>query len=374
MRQWIVAALTGIALGCLLAPLHPALAQGQSYGGTIGSPIAPATMNRPWVTVLFIQGVRIQATVDNLAARMANETLAQASQRKGQALVTAVNNQIAAAIANGTLPANQAMATLAAAPATIQAADRFGNLLYLDRFGRPTPVNTGVPYIINNNLAGYGVVSVPNVTQLGDDPKKPPKNPRDRAQDPTGEIAAGNFKPVINNGGGTGVQGAMLGTGATQGAATGRDATGAASSVSFGVFDAQGQDAACAPTLPPASRCPGDFIATINPVSGENDGQVLGDLASLFNSLFSVDGLTASYDPLTDALFLDQALTPFEMLFTQNTDPGLELDAFLGVPEPATILVLGGGLIMLIAVRGKMPARAAGRPVSSRTAGWRGGS
>ena len=99
------------------------------------------------------------------------------------------------------------------------------------------------------------------------------------------------------------------------------------------------------------SSCPGDFIATVNPVAGENDGQVLGDLASLFNSLFGVDGLTASYDALTDTLFLDQALTPFEMLFTQNTDPGLELDAFLSVPEPATMLVLGGGLVLLIAVR-----------------------
>jgi hypothetical protein len=354
MRQWIVATLAGIALGSLPAPVHPALAQGQPYGGTIGYPIAPATMTKPWVTALFVQGVRIQATVDNLAAKMANETPAQASQRKGQALVTAINTQITAAIANGTLPANAGMATLVAAPATLQAADRFGNLYYLDRFGRPTLVNTGVPYIINNNLSGYGVVSVPNVTQLGDDPKKPPKNPKDRAQDPTGEIGTGNFKPVINNGGGTGVRGPTLGTGATQGAAAGTDATGAASSVSFGVFDAQGQDAACAPTLPPVPSCPGDFIATIDPVAGQNDGQVLGDLASLFNSLFGVDGLTATYDPLTDALFLDQALTPFEMLFTQNTDPGLELTAFLSVPEPATFLVLGGGLIMLIVVRSKM--------------------
>jgi hypothetical protein len=46
--------------------------------------------------------------------------------------------------------------------------------------------------------------------------------------------------------------------------------------------------------------------------------------------------------------FHEQRVVPFETLFTQNTDPGLELDAFLApVPEPPTILMLGVGLASL---------------------------
>ena len=105
--------------------------------------------------------------------------------------------------------------------------------------------------------------------------------------------------------------------------------------------------------LPPTSPCPGDFIATVFPTAGETDAEVLDDLSTLFNSLFSSDGLNATFDPFTDSLFLDQQLTPFESLFTQNTDPGLELDPFLSsVPQPSTLLLLGMGLAGLAGVRG----------------------
>jgi hypothetical protein len=63
-------------------------------------------------------------------------------------------------------------------------------------------------------------------------------------------------------------------------------AVGRGSSVSFGRFDDQGQDATCAPALPPTSPCPGDFIATVFPTVGETDTQVLNGLATLFNNLF----------------------------------------------------------------------------------------
>lgn len=358
-RLTIASLLAGILL-CFLALESGARAQGQPYSGTMGAPIAPATKAKPWVTVLYIQGVRIQATVDNLAARMANETLAQASQRKAQALVGALNTQITAAIAAGTLPANTAMATLGTAPATVQAVDRFGNLLFLDAFGRPTQVNTGVPFMIANNMAGFGVVSVQNMTQLGDDPKNPPKNPKDRAQDPTGEIAVGNFRPVPMNGNS---RGALDGTGAGSGVAMGKDVNGAPSAISFGVFALQGQDAACAPAMPPTTSCPGDFIATINPTPGEDDEQVLSALAAQFDGLFSTDGLTATYDPATDSLALDQALTPFESLFAQNTDPGLDLDSFLAVvPEPASFALLGASLVTLAVCRRRF--RAAVKPLA----------
>ena len=89
------------------------------------------------------------------------------------------------------------------------------------------------------------------------------------------------------------------------------------------------------------------------PTAGETDAEVLDDLSTLFNSLFSSDGLNATFDPFTDSLFLDQQLTPFESLFTQNTDPGLELDPFLSsVPQPSTLLLLGMGLAGLAGVRG----------------------
>jgi hypothetical protein len=130
------------------------------------------------------------------------------------------------------------------------------------------------------------------------------------------------------------------------------DLSGAPSSVSFGLFNDQGQDATCTPALPPTS-CPGDLIATVFPTAGEMAAQVLDDLSMLFNSLFSSDVLTATFDPFTNSLFLDQQLTPFESLFTQNTDPGLELDPFLSpVSQPSTLLLLGMGLAGLAGVRG----------------------
>jgi hypothetical protein len=46
--------------------------------------------------------------------------------------------------------------------------------------------------------------------------------------------------------------------------------------------------------------------------------------------------------------FHEQRVVPFETLFTQNIDPGLELDAILApVPKPPTILMPGVGLASL---------------------------
>ena len=98
----------------------------------------------------------------------------------------------------------------------------------------------------------------------------------------------------------------MTHSGTSSGMAVGTDLSGAPSSVSFGLFDDQGQDATCAPALPSTSLCPGDFIATVFPTPGETDAQVLGDLANLFDSLFSSDGLTATFDTFNNSVFLDQ--------------------------------------------------------------------
>jgi len=56
-------------------------------------------------------------------------------------------------------------------------------------------------------------------------------------------------------------------------------------------------------------------IATISPGIGETDAQILGDLALQFNSLFGPEGHTASYDPVTDTLQLDQPLNSDQTFF-----------------------------------------------------------
>lgn len=356
-RRTIAAAIAATCLLCAL-PLAQAQAQGDTIVYTQGVPIRPATMDKPYVAVLRIGGLKIEARITDLPAIMPArpamggqparpaETQAQASMRKANAIVDAINTAIRAEIAAGRLPANTPLASVAAQPATLQAKDAFGRPLYRDAFGRPTIVNTGNPLTIANNQAGFGIVTVPGVTEI--------LGPKDGARDPTGEPngVAQRIPGAGTGGGGSSGSGGMGGTGSRSGLSSGSDGIGGSSTVSFGVLQELGLDASCAPTLPPASACPGAFIATLTPGAGRTDEEVLSDLAFLFNSLFGADGLHASYDPLTDLLSLDTALAPFEALFTQNTDTGLELGpVYLLVPEPAAMALFGAGLLALGAVR-----------------------
>ena len=87
------------------------------------------------------------------------------------------------------------------------------------------------------------------------------------------------------------------------------------------------------------------FIDAVFPTSGENDGQVLTALASLFNSDFAGDGYTATYNPLTDTLMLDQAIPGTDLMWFADTDTGLNL---LGdnppTPLPAALPLFATGL------------------------------
>jgi len=102
-------------LGVLSAGV-PAWGQGGTLTATLGPPLMPATPAKPLVDVLYINGVRIQAVVTNLAAIMARETPQAAAVRKATAEVAAINAAINAAITAGTLPMGTALATMTIHP------------------------------------------------------------------------------------------------------------------------------------------------------------------------------------------------------------------------------------------------------------------
>ncbi len=324
------------ALVLLSSADHLALAQGGTLEATAGPPkykVGPPP-SPAFVYVVFVNGVKITATITNLDAKKASETNAQASQRKAKAIIAALNASINTAITDGKLPVGTPLATLGTQPNMVPNVDGKGN---------PLPG----PAMVPNAYAGYGMIILDGVTQVGGE--------KDGFRDPSGEpkgIAI--IKP------GRGSAGAMGGAGATSGLAAGIDPFGAPTVVSFGLFAPGGLNAGCTSDLPPVSPCPGDFIASVFPTAGEDDEDVLSALASAFNSLYASDGFTATYDPLTDLLFLDQPLTELETLFVQNTDPGLDLvEQVRLIPAPASIVLVGIGLFAL-AIPGRLKKEAHG--------------
>jgi len=130
------------------------------------------------------------------------------------------------------------------------------------------------------------------------------------------------------------------GLGATAGLTTGTDASGDPSFIGFGFMDETGST-------------PVDYIVDFDPTAGMDDEQVLTELEDMFNDDYSADGYTASYDPLTDTLSIDQPLAPVDYTWSSDSDPGIYLEDSMNTfptPEPGSLLLLGTGLAAMAAL------------------------
>jgi hypothetical protein len=90
-----------------------------------------------------------------------------------------------------------------------------------------------------------------------------------------------------------------------------------------------------------------------------DDEQVLTDLEELFNADFGADGYTATYDPLTDTLSVDQALPSVDFTWSADSDTGLFVEDSMNTypaTEPGSPLLLGTGLACLAAIVRRRPA------------------
>jgi hypothetical protein len=331
-----------VALTLLVIP-HPAWAAPPppkvgSATYTLAPPKADATTDKPIILSLTApdpanpgQTITKQIQVPFLgpppqptlaAFDPTKETAAQASQRKRDAIAAAVNAYIAA----GLLPAGVTVTTdtgpswqWTPTPSRFDPQGRFCCWVFVPKGG----------------ANGYGTITIGGLTGR-------PKT----VKDPTKEYGTGaNWTP------GNGPLPAkpsytpsMSGSGSSMGSSTGVDPTGAQSVVAFG-FYVPDSLTNCTPVLP--TDCPGVDIATISPVIGETDAQILGDLALQFNSLFGPEGHTATYNLLTDTLRLDQPLNSDQTFFWANADTGLDFSTELApVPEPSMgVLVAITGLI-----------------------------
>jgi len=125
-------------------------------------------------------------------------------------------------------------------------------------------------------------------------------------------------------------QGGYGGSGATT-VATGLDLNGRQSVVEFGFIDYSG------PT-------PVNYVEGIGPASGQTD--VLGTLVDFFNLDYAAAGFTASYDPSTDMLKINQPLSATDMLFEGDSDTGTELAGQMTLlPEPSTFALFVAGTV-----------------------------
>jgi hypothetical protein len=275
----------------------------------IFSPLGAATPAMPMIWNIPIQdpanaakSLEVAIPVSNIAVfNPATETVVQASARKADSVKMAID----AAVTAGTLPNNVTATVKQAMVPTVV------------RGPGGVPVRVMVPGLSWIQIAGVSkAVSVGTLKQ----------------PDPTKE-AGGGANWQANPGGQTpSTRPSMSGSGSSSGLSSGLDPSGNQSLVGFGFWD-------------PTMSNPTLFIDAVFPTSGENDGQVLGDLASLFNSDFASNGFTATYDPLTDTLTLDQAIPGTNFMWFADTDTGLN---FIGdnppTPLPAALPLFATGL------------------------------
>jgi hypothetical protein len=284
--------------------------------GGAATPAAPMIWNIPIQDPANTAKVlTVPIPVSNIAAfpTPATETPVQASARKAAAVKAAID----AAVMAGTLP-NNVTATVKAAMV-------------------PTFVRGVGPVMV----PGYSWIQITGVTRsVSVGTLKQP--------DPTKE-AGGGGNWIANPGGQTpSTRPSMNGSGSSSGMSSGLDPSGNQSMVGFGFWD-------------PTVSNPTLFIDAVFPTSGENDGQVLSSLASQFNSDFASDGYTATYNPLTDTLMLDQAIPGTDLMWFANTDTGLNL---LGdnpptpLPTALPLFATGLGALGLLGWRRKRKAQA----------------
>ena len=275
----------------------------------ISPPLGAATPAAPMIWNIPIQdpanmakALVVPIPVSNIPVfNPVTETAVAASARKADAVKTAID----AAVAAGTLPVNVTTTVKQAMVPTIV------------RGAGGVPIRVMVP--------GYSWVQITGVTRAVSvgNLKQP---------DPTKE-AGGGANWQANPGAQTpSTRPSMNGSGSSSGLSSGLDPSGNQSMVGFGFWD-------------PTVLNPTLFIDGVFPTSGENDGQVLTALASLFNSDFASAGFTATYNPLTDTLMLDQAIPGTDLMWFADTDTGLNL---LGdnppTPLPAALPLFATGL------------------------------
>jgi hypothetical protein len=158
----------------------------------------------------------------------------------------------------------------------------------------------------------------------------------------TGEVGNGKGNFQQGTGGSTSpgsmFKGSLNGPGSGMGSSTGMDASLNQSVVGFGFIDE-------------TSSTPTDYIAAFDPQAGMTDYDVLNDLAAVFNADYSSSGYTATYDPGSDTLSIDQMLPAAAILWDGNSDTGLFFDSNAEVPEPASLSLLALGGVTLLGRR-----------------------
>jgi hypothetical protein len=353
----------------LLGVPAPASAQiAPASNNLVGVPTNPAKGGARFFQYFAVYNPKtkryVRLSIDiKIQGKMKGETDAQASQRKAKAIADAMNAAIAKATSKNQLPAGTPMVTVGTSPAKIGATNPLGFPINANGNviipGSPNPLFQGPQAMVNNPTAGYGVVQFAAgatfVATIGGDNTGEP-----RSDAPNGNAPVQNGNGMPTPGTGTPGTGSMSGSGS--GSSSGMSYSGDPSEVSFGLMLPQGLNADCTVfsdatdpndladlSLPGASNCPGDYIATIDPTAGETDAEVLAGLAALFNTDFSADGLSASYDPTLDKLTLNNPIYGPDALFINNTDPGLDFGeniAYPGVdvPEPSSLILLGAAL------------------------------
>lgn len=257
-------------------------------------------------------------TIANTGATVAQ--MESASTAKANAIVAAVNAQTAA---SKNAAVNAIMASVTGTQ-TIQ----------LVPYGAPAgtaPVNVTIPVITFTNVAGTPQVSNPKTTMEGGDAKvvNPSMKPGMQGNVPP----PGSIPPPTPGG--------------SMGYSTGVDPDGLQSDVSFGLVN----------NTNPSN--PISFLASVFPTAGEDDEQVLAQLTAVFNADFNSDGFSATFNPLTDTMQLNQPLSADFLVYSQDDDTGLGgssdnggyVNAFVStpcpLPSPAASAAILAGLFLI---------------------------